>query len=313
MLAEGLDGLLPGDLPAVPGGDQHGDDVAVGHGGMDQDAGGFHVGHDGHEIHRLVGGRLVDLQGVGEPPMIVAGIGHPPDDGDGHLLHAVETVQAVHRPDEARGVAAGELQIVLAQALLVVGVAVEEHVRHGILLAALEDGLHAHLLIELLVLGAYAAGGGIQHDVHLPAQLLEGARHGDVVFLEGGRVSPVHQIQVVLHAVRADHVVLPQRSDGQGGGEIRDAHQLHVALHGDAVRQPLPDGAVTGHAYFDLSHGFFSFYKLLYHISSTRTGRSSLRDLLQASASLMDTRPSSMPTRGSVPLAMHSMNSRTSA
>ena len=254
MLAEGLDGLLPGNLLPVPGGDYHGDDMAVGHGGMDQDARSFHMGHDRHQVHRLMGGRLVDLQGVGEAPVIVAGVGHPADDGDGHLLDAVEPVQAVHRPDEARGVAAGELQVVLAHALLIVGIAVEEHVRHGVFLAALEDGLHAHLLIELLILGAHAAGGGIQHDVHLAAQLLEGARHGDVVLVEGGLVRSVHQVQVVLHVVRADHVVFPQRADGQGGGEIRDAHQLHVALHGDAVRQPLSDGAVTGHAYFDLSH-----------------------------------------------------------
>ena len=130
----------------------------------------------------------------------------------------------------------------------------EEHVRHRVLFAALEDGLHAHLLIELLVLGAHAAGGGVQHDVHLAAQVFKGAGHRDVQGVKFPLVRAAHQVQIVLDIVGAHHVVLPQGPDGQGGGQIGDAHQLHVALHGHAVRQTLSYGAVARHAYSNLCH-----------------------------------------------------------
>jgi hypothetical protein len=131
---------------------------------------------------------------------------------------------------------------------------VEKHVRHGVLLAALENGLYAHLLIELLVLRAHAAGGGVQHDVHLAAQVLEGAGRRDVQGVEFCLVRAAHQVQVVFDAVGPDHVVLPQGADGQGGGQVRDACQLHVPLHGYAVRQTLADGAVARYAYSYFRH-----------------------------------------------------------
>ena len=202
-----------------------------------------------------MGGSLLHLQGVGQAAVIVAGICHAADDGDGHLLKADFPVQAVHGADEAGGVAGGQLQIVLAHALFVVGIAVEEDVRHGVLLAALENGLDAVLVIVVgLVLGAHAAGGGVQHDVHLLAQLVKGAGHGDVLFREGGGVSAVHQVQIVLHAVGAGHVVFPQGLQGQGGGQIGNADQLHILLHCHAVCQTLADGTVASHAYSDFCH-----------------------------------------------------------
>ena len=109
MGPEGLQRLLAGDLLPILAGGQDSDDVPVGHGGMYQNAGGLHVGHDGHQVHRLVAGGLVDLEGVGQPPVVVAGIRHAADDGDGHLLHPHGPVQAVHSADEPRGVAAGQL------------------------------------------------------------------------------------------------------------------------------------------------------------------------------------------------------------
>ena len=85
MGLEGFQRHFLGDLLAVLRGSQHGDDVAVGHGGMNQNAGGIHMGHDGHEVHRLVGGGLLHLQGVGQAPMVIAGVSHTADDGDGNM------------------------------------------------------------------------------------------------------------------------------------------------------------------------------------------------------------------------------------
>ena len=197
--------------------------------------------------------------------MIVARIGHAADDGDGDLLDADGAVQRVHGADQAGGVAGGELQIVLAQALLIVGIAMEENVRDAVLLAALEDGLHAVLVVVVgLVLGADAAGSGVQHDVNGLAQLLEGAGHRDVQRVKLALVRAVHQVQVVLHVVRADHVALAQCADGKGGGQIGDADQLHVALQGHAVRQTLTDSAVTG----DANTNFLAHWNLLLQIRS---------------------------------------------
>lgn len=80
---------------------------------------------------------------------------------------------------------------------------------------------------------------------------------------EGSLIGAAHQIQVVLDAICADHVVLAQSLDGQGGCQIGDADQLHVALHSDAVSQTLTDGAVTGNANFDLCHSKSPPFKLL--------------------------------------------------
>ena len=254
MGTESSQSLFLRDLPAVLAGGQDSDDVAVGHRGMDQDAGSLHMGHDGHEVNGLMGGSLVDLQGVGQSAVVVTGVSHTADDGDGNLVHTVGTVQAVHSPDEAGGVAGSELQVVLAQALFIVGIAMEEHIGDAVLLAALEDGLYTHLLVNDLVLRAHAAGSGVQHNVNLAAQLLKGAGHGDVLGIEGGTVRAVYQIEVILDAVSADHVVFPQSADCQGGGQVSNADKLHILLHGNAVRQTLTDGAVTRDAYSYFSH-----------------------------------------------------------
>ena len=131
----------------------------------------------------------------------------------------------------------------------------EEHVGNAVLFAALEDGLHAVLLIVVgLVLCAHAAGGGVQHDVHIFAQVFKGARHRDVLGRESGGIRAVHQVQIVLDAIGTDHIVLPQGLQAQGGGQVRNADQLHILLHGHAVRQTLSDGAVSGHADSDFCH-----------------------------------------------------------
>ena len=134
----------------------------------------------------------------------------------------------------------------------------EEHIGNAVLLTALENGLHAHLLIDDLVLRAHAAGSGVQHDVNLAAQLLKGTGHRDVLGIEGGTVRAVYHIEVILDAVGADHVVLPQSPDRQSGGQISNADKLHILLHGNAVRQTLTDGAVTRDAYSYFSHNLIS-------------------------------------------------------
>ena len=184
--------------------------------------------------------------------MIIAGVGDAADDGDGDLFDAVGSVEAVHGADEPGGVAGGQLEIVLTHALFVVGVAVEEHVRDGVLFAALEDRLDAvFIVVVFLVLCADAAGGGVEHNIDLLAQLVKAACNGNVLRFERCLVSAIDEIEVVTHAVRADHIALAQRLQRQRRGEIGDTDQLHILLHRNAVRQPLPDRAIPGNTYFD--------------------------------------------------------------
>ncbi len=123
-------------------------------------------------------GGLVHLQGIAEYLVIVARV-HPADDGDGHMVQAKLPVQGVHQADQAGGVAGGELQIVGAHAFFIVGIAVEENIRHLVLLAALEDGFLVVLFIDFLVFDAHAAGGRVQDDVCLLHHLLKAAGNGD--------------------------------------------------------------------------------------------------------------------------------------
>ena len=133
----------------------------------------------------------------------------------------------------------------------------EEHVRNGILLAALENRLHAVALIEHLVLRADAAGSGVQHDIDRLDQLVKAARDRNALRVERRPVRAVDEVEIVFDVVRADHVVLGERANGERRREIRDADQFHIALHGHAVRQTLTNGAVTGDAYSDFLHRLF--------------------------------------------------------
>ena len=133
----------------------------------------------------------------------------------------------------------------------------EEHIRNRILLAALEDCLHAVLVIVVLfVLRADTARSGIQHDVNLLAQVREGSFHRDILLFERRLIRAVDQVQIVLYAIRADHVSLAKRLKGQSRGQIRNSDQLHVSLHCNAVRQTLSDGSVTCYTNFDFRHDF---------------------------------------------------------
>ena len=202
-------------------------------------------------------GGLLHLQGVGKSAVIIAGIGHAADDGDGDLLDAELAVQAVHRTDEACGVAAGQLQKLFAQAKLIVGIAVEEHIGHTVFLAALENGLHAQALVYCLVGSTGAAGRGVQHHIHLGAKLLKAALHRNAEGIELGLQLHIHQIELVLHAVYADHVVFRQSPDGQRRRMPHDTNQLHVLLQYHAVSQSCADGAVARYADFYFCHDHF--------------------------------------------------------
>jgi hypothetical protein len=80
-------------------------------------------------------------------------------------------------------------------------IAMEKHICHRVFLPALENGLDAHLLIELLVLGTHAAGGGVQHDIHFPDQLFKCARDRNVLGGKRGGICSVYQIEIILDAV----------------------------------------------------------------------------------------------------------------
>ena len=221
----------------------HVDDVAVRGGHVHEQAGGLDVRHDRHQVERLVVRHRLDLGDVDEPAVRVAGVGDAAHDGDDDALHADLAVEAVDGADEAGGVAAGQLEVVLADALLVVGVAVEEDVDDVVLLAALEDGLDAPGLVELLVLAADAAGRGVEHDVDLAEQFVHGAGDRDADRVEGGLLAGLDDVQVVGHAR------LAQRARRERRRDVDDADQLHVPLQRHAVGETLADDAVADHAY----------------------------------------------------------------
>ncbi len=246
MRLEELEGALLRDVGLGRGDDV--DDVAVRGRHVDEQAGGLDVRHDGHEVEGLVVRHGLDLGHVDEAPVRVAGVGDAAHDGDDDALHADLAVEAVDGADEARRVAARELQVVLADALLVVGVAVEEDVDDVVLLAALEDRLDAPGLVELLVLAAHAAGRGVEHDVDLAEEVVEGAGDGDADLVEGGLLLLCDDEELVRHAG------LAEGPRGERRGDVDDAHELHVTLQGDAVGEPLPDDAVADHAYLWLAH-----------------------------------------------------------
>ena len=234
------------------GGGDHVDDVAVGGGHVHQQPGGLDVRHDGHEVEGLVIGDRLDLSDVDETAMRVARVRHAAHDGHDDALHADGAVEAVDGADEAGGVARRELQIVLADALLVVGIAVEEDVDDVVLLATLEDRLDAPGLVDLLVLTADAARRRVQHYVDLAEEVVEGAAHGDADLVEGGLLLRRHDEQLV------GHPYLVQGADGERGRHVDDAGELHVPLQSDTVGQPLADDAVAHNCNFRFAHGRLS-------------------------------------------------------
>ena len=131
----------------------------------------------------------------------------------------------------------------------------EEHVCNGVLFAALEDGLDAvFFVVVFLVLCADAAGCGVEHDVDALAQLFKAAGNRDILCGKRSFVCAVDQIQLVFHAVCADHIVFAQRLQRQGRGKVRNTDQLHILLQCNAVCQSLTNRAVTGHANSNLVH-----------------------------------------------------------
>ena len=229
-------------------GRDHGDDVAVGHRRMYQNAGRVNVRHDVHQVERLMAGRVFHLQRVGQAAVVIARVGDAADDGDGDLFHADSAVDHVYRTDEAGGVAAGQLEELLAQALFVVCITMEEYISDVVLFAALEDGLFAHARIEFLVLRADAGRSRVKDDVALLDHVLHraGDRHTgclELVLVLGQRV-----VEMIGHAG------FHQTADRQSGGDVRYADQFHILLQRHARCQTETNYAVTCHANFNLAH-----------------------------------------------------------
>ena len=82
--------------------DHHGDDVAVGDRGMHQNAGGRDMRHNGHQVQCLMGRSFLHLQRIDETTVVVAGVCHAANDGDGNLFHAEYAVQAALKPNNGR-------------------------------------------------------------------------------------------------------------------------------------------------------------------------------------------------------------------
>ena len=180
--------------------------------------------------------------------MIVTRVGHAADDGDGDLFDAIGTVEAVNGADQAGGIAGRQFQIVLADTLFIVGIAMEEDIRDRVLFTTLEDRLRVVLHIQFLILRTDTAGGGIQHDIDLVDQFFKSSGDRNTRGVECGFVRTVDQIKII------GHTLFFQCTNGKGRGEISNANQFHVTLSGNTIGQTLTDNAITGDTNFNLSH-----------------------------------------------------------
>ncbi|MPN35152.1 hypothetical protein SDC9_182647 [bioreactor metagenome] len=124
-----------------------GDDVSVRHGRMHEYARCVHVRHDRHQIHCLMAGCFIDLEGVCQPAMIIAGVRDAPNDGYGHPVQPVCPIQTIYRANQTGRIAAGQFQIILADTHLIIGIAMKKHIGDRILLASLEDSFYACFFI----------------------------------------------------------------------------------------------------------------------------------------------------------------------
>ena len=176
--------------------------------------------------------------------MIIAGVCYTTNNRDGHLFNTERTVKAVNGTDQTRRIAGGQLQIILSNSLFIIRIAMEKNIRHGVALTALENSFHTVLfIIVLFVLCTDTARRGVQHDIHVLAEVCKAAGNRNVLFAEGGFIRAVDQIQVVLHAVLTDHTAFAQRLKRKRGDKICDADQLHVFLQRNAIGQALTNCA----------------------------------------------------------------------
>ena len=141
--------------------------------------------------------------------------------------------------------------LLLAQALLIVCIAVEEHVCNVVLLAALEDRALAHTCVKFLVFRANTGRSGVQHDITLLNQILERTRDRDAGFLQLVVVFRHSAVKMVGHAG------LDQAANRQGRRNIGNTDKLHILLHCNTRRQTQPDDTITCNANFDLTHFAF--------------------------------------------------------
>ena len=247
MLAERLQRHLLRDLLFAVS--DYRDNMAVCNRSVYKNTGRVDVRHDRHQIDCLMSRRLIDLQRVRQPAVIIARIRDAADDRDRNLLYAVSAVKAVNGTDQTGRVAAGELQIILVQALFIIRVAVEEHVRNLVLLAALENRLDARRLVDVnLVLQADSCRRRIEHDIDVVDKIHEIAFDRDSDFIELALVRAVNEIQIVRHAL------LIQSTDRECRRHIGDTYELHVLLLRNAVSKTLSDRAVSGNSNPDFSH-----------------------------------------------------------
>ena len=92
--------------------------MAVGHRRMDQDAGCFNVGHNQHQVCSLVAGHCLYLQGIGQSPVVIAGICHSADNCQHNVLYSDFPINAVHCADQPCCIAGGELEELLAESAI---------------------------------------------------------------------------------------------------------------------------------------------------------------------------------------------------
>ena len=85
--------------------------------------------HDGHQVHRLVRRRFINLQRVGQPAMVITWIRNTPDDRESPLFRYQKADPGNPQSGSGRWVATGgQLEIIFIKAFLIIGIAMEEDV-----------------------------------------------------------------------------------------------------------------------------------------------------------------------------------------
>ena len=117
------------------------------------------------------------------------------------------------------------------------------------LLSSLEDSLDSGGLVFGLVLLSEVSGGGVDHDVDLADEVVDGSGDLDSCLIE------------LLH-VLCGYVEGDTCGDGglglEGGPGLGHSDELHVVLHADCGCHPLSDGTVSVYSDLDFSHGDFT-------------------------------------------------------